>query len=200
MINLLPPDIKQDYHYGRRNHILLRWVSLMFLTLVGAMLLSGFGYLYLKQTASNYDKQIASTNQQLSAANFTKVQSQVKAISDNLKLADQVLSKEILFSELLKRLGSVTPSNTILTNLAILQAEGGIDITAQTTDYNAATQLQLNLADPKNQIFSKADIVNINCNGQSDTYKQYPCTVNLRALFATNNPFLFINDGKKAGS
>ncbi|HYH36468.1 MAG TPA: hypothetical protein VD706_03145 [Candidatus Saccharimonadales bacterium] len=47
------------------------------------------------------------------------------------------------------------------------------------------------MADPKNKIFSKADIVSITC---SDDNSDYPCTINIRALFAPNNPFLFINN------
>jgi len=125
------------------------------------------------------------------------VQKQVTDISNNLKLAVQVLSQEILFSKLLKQLASVTPRNATLTNLSISDTQKGVDITAQTANYDAATQLQINLADPKNQIFAKADIITINCG--STVGIRYPCTVNIRALFAANNPFLFIND-KKAGS
>lgn len=196
MINLLPPDTRQGYRYARRNRTLLHWISAMVISLAGAVVLAGGGYLYLQQSVHNYTNQITLSQKQLDAANFTGVQKQVKDISNNLKLVDQVLSKEILFSELLKRLGSVTPANTILTNLAITQTQGAIDITAQTASYNAATQLQINLADPKNQIFSKADIVSIDCNNANNT-SQYPCTANIRALFASNNPFLFINSGAK---
>jgi Tfp pilus assembly protein PilN len=122
----------------------------------------------------------------------------VTGISNNLKLADQVLSKEILFSKLLRQLATVTPSGALLTNISISQTTGGLEIQAITTDYTAATQLQVNLADPKNQIFSQADIESINCNGSTGN-TSYPCSVNIRTLFASNNPFLFINSGK-AGS
>jgi len=201
MINLLPPETKQTYRYARRNRQLVRWVTAATVSLLGAVLLAAGGWLYLNQSINTTTKQIADSNQQLQSQNLTGVQRQVTTISNNLKLTVQVLSKEILFSKLLKQLASVTPSDAILTNLAITQAQGGVDITAQTTNYNAATQLQVNLADPQNQIFSKADIVSISCSnsaGGANGDSQYPCTVNLRALFATNNPFLFIND--KPGS
>jgi Tfp pilus assembly protein PilN len=199
MINLLPPDLKTSYHYGRRNRTLVRWITLMSASLVAACALIGGGYLYLNQQIKTNTQQIADTNTQLSAQNITGTQKQVTNISNNLKLAVSVLSKEILFSQLLKQLASVTPNDTILTNLAITQAQGGVDITAQTANYDAATQLQVNLADPKNQIFSKADIVSISCSSSDGTplAAKYPCTATLRALFATNNPFLFINSGSK---
>ena len=197
MINLLPPETKNAYYYARRNRTLLRWVSACVFCLAGGVLLAGGGYLYLNRSITDTNRQIAYSNHQLQVQNLSSVQKQVTTISNNLKLTVQVLSQEILFSKLLKQLASVTPSNAILTNLSIGQTQGGVDITAQTADYNAATQLQVNLADPKNQIFSKADIVSIACSS-GNTSSKYPCTVTLRALFATDNPFLFINDTKAA--
>ena len=199
MINLLPPETKQAYRYARRNHTLMHWIVASAFSLAGGALLAGGGFLYLNQSISDVNKRIDSTNQQLTAQNLAGVQKQVTTISNNLKLTVQVLSQEVLFSKLLKQLASVTPNNTILTNLAISQTQTGVDITAQTTDYAAATQMQVNLADPKNQIFSKADIIGITCSGNTASSK-YPCTVTLRALFSSDNPFLFINDGKKGAN
>jgi Tfp pilus assembly protein PilN len=195
MINFLPPELKDTYRYAHRNVSLLRWAIMFGVGLVGLIVISGAGLFYLQNQTSSYTAQVDSSNASLKKQNIGSVQRQVTDISNNLKLVVQVLSREVLFSKLLTRLGAVTPANTVLTNLSIAQITGGIDITAKTTDYNAATQLQVNLADPKNQIFSKADIVSISCNDADPTAK-YPCTVTLRALFSNTNPFLFINSGK----
>jgi Tfp pilus assembly protein PilN len=199
VINLMPPELKETYRYGRRNRALAHWLTIMVFCLIGAMLLTGGGYLYLNRSINNTNQQLAESQQQLSQQHEASVQKQVTDITKNLKLATQVLSKEILFSKLLKQLGAVTPNNAVLTNLSITQAQEGVDITAETTNYAAATQLQINLADPKNKIFSQADIVSITCNSGSGNKSQYPCTVNIRALFAQNNPFLFINDTTGGG-
>jgi hypothetical protein len=90
-------------------------------------------------------------------------------------------------------MATVIPSNTILTQINIAQVQGAIDLTAITANYDTATQLQVNLQDPANKIFSKADIENIACSSQSSQDPRYPCTVTIRALFTANNPFLFIN-------
>lgn len=196
MINLLPPKTKEAYHYGRRNRILRRWLFGVSAGLIGAILLTAAGAIALRISTNDYTDQIAVTTEDLEKQNLESVQKQVTTISNNLKLVEQVLSKEILFSQLLKKLGSVTPSNVILTNLAISQTQGAIDITANTSDYNAATQMQINLAAPENQIFSKADIISITCSANAPN-GNYPCTATFRALFAENNPFLFINSGKE---
>lgn len=201
MINLLPPDIKDNYRFGRRNSRLIGWLTSIGLAFVGLALLSAGGLWYLKQEAKQYQTQISIAQQDLERQDQKQTEKQVKDISDNLKLAVQVLSKEVLFSQLLKQLAVVTPDNASLSSLTISQVQGAVDISANTTDYDAATQLQVNLADPANKIFSKADIVSINCGttaaGSTATASRYPCQVNVRALFADNNPFLFIRSNAR---
>jgi hypothetical protein len=168
------------------------------LGLIGIVVLSVAGVWYLHQAAGTYTAQAAATQAYLDAQKQTETEKKVQEMSGSLKLAVQVLSKEVLFSKLLKQLGTIIPNNATLSNLSISELQGGVDITARTTDYNAATQLQVNLADPANKIFSKADIVSITCGTSAAGSGKYPCTVVIRALFAKNNPFLFINN--KAGS
>lgn len=201
IINLLPPETKNQYRYARRNTRLVRWVVAMAFAFVGLAVISAGGIWYLHQTANAAQVQADAATASLKQQNQQEVQKQIKEIGDNIKLTVQVLSKEVLFSQLLKQIAVVTPSNAKLANLTIGQVQGGIDITANTTDYNAATQLQVNITDPANKIFSKADIVSINCSSTgtaTDTVSTYPCTVVIRALFADNNPFLFVTNAKKA--
>ena len=199
MINLLPPDIKQSYRYAHANVRLVRWVTLSIVALVGLGVIAVGGILYLQHSTDNYRGQVASTQEYLKAQDQKSTQKKITEMSNNLKLVTQVLSREVLFSKLLTRLGSVMPSNVIMENLSITQTTGAINISAKATDYQAATQVQVNLADPANEIFSKADIVSINCEGDSSSPK-YPCRILIKALFADNNPFLFINSGKDTPS
>jgi len=201
MINLLPPEVKQDYRYARRNRRLVQWSLALFGVIVGVGLITGTGLFVMNTSANTYREHIATTQKKLASDNVAEVQKQVTTISGDLKLMLAVLSKEILFSKLLERLGTLTPSDVVLTNLTISQTVSAIDVTAQTASYSAATQLQVNLSDPTNQLFSKADIVSITCaSGNAATNTKYPCVATIRAQFTQNNPFLFINGGKaKAG-
>lgn len=198
MINLLPPDIKQGYGYAHRNEQLLHWVVGFGCGIVGICLITAAGLIIMNRSINGYHQQITSTQAQLAAQKYPEVVKNVTSISNNFKLVVKVLSQEVLFSKLLTRLGNVMPKDAVLTGLAIDQVQGGINITAQTTNDYAATQVQINLADPHNNIFSKADIESITCNqGTSDpgTLKAaYPCTVSIRALFVTDSPYLFISN------
>lgn len=190
MINLLPTKLKEMYRFGRRNRHLTHWIIALAIGIVGAALITGVGYIYLNQTADNYKRQIQTSNEQLAAQNLTGVQNEVKDISNNLTLALEVLSKQVLFSELLEQLATLMPASTNLTGLSISQTEGAIDIAAEATTYEAAAQIQVNLTDPDNRLFSSADIITIGCSGEG----AYPCSVQLRALFADNSSYLFTSD------
>jgi len=194
MINLLPTEMKDGYRFARRNYHLSRWVLALVLAIVGAALLAGFGWIYINHTSDVYKNQITKSQANLKAQQYDQVQKEVKEMSNNLELSVQVLSKQILFSELLKRLGSLMPKDTKLTGLTIAQAQGGIDISASAKDQTAATQVQVNLTSDKDAVFSKVDIVSITCTYTSSD--NYPCKATFRALFAEKNPFLFISDAK----
>lgn len=193
MINLLPPAIKDSYRYARRNVLLRRWVISVIIAFVGLGVIATFGLLTLHQSTNRYNNDIAATQALFKKEQFAQTQAKVQDISSSFKLVVKVLSQEVLFSQLLKQVAATIPTSANLTGLNINQTQGALDISAIATDYNTATQVQVNLADPANKIFSKADIVSITCGNVNATNPAYPCTVNLRALFATNNPFLFVN-------
>ncbi|HLB66364.1 MAG TPA: hypothetical protein VJJ78_02095 [Candidatus Saccharimonadales bacterium] len=193
MINLLPPEVKQDISFARRNTKLLRLSGVLLTTIIGMGLITISGTFYINRSINDYTDQVNQTREQLKAKKLEETQQRIDDISGSLRLVVKVLSQEVLFSELFKQIGSVIPPNSSLTDLKIGKIEGAIDLTAVATSYNAATQVQVNLASPVNKIFDKVDIVKVSCGGSVATDPKYPCVVNIRAQFVKNNPFLFIN-------
>lgn len=191
MINLLPSDVKDNYRYARRNVVLRKWVALFAAALVGLGIITTYGLFTLQQSINDYNHQIATSQALFKKEDFAGTQQKVQDISNSFKLVVKVLSKEVLFSQLIKQIGASMPDNAVLTGLNINQVQGGIDITAEATDYKTATQVQVNLSDPANKIFSRADIESIKCEGINDP--PYHCQIAIRALFTNDNPFLFIN-------
>lgn len=195
MINLLPSHLKKEIFFGRRNSQLAQLVVVLVSTILGVYLIGLFGLFYMNQSIHNYNDQVARARESLKSQKIDEIQKEVGTISNNLKLTSQVLSREVLFSKLIQQIGAAMPANTILTDLKIATTDGAIDLTAIASDYNTATQVQVNLADPANKIFDKADILNTQC-GNTATDPKYPCTVTLRARFGKNNDFTFIGSKK----
>lgn len=199
MINLLPPQTKQDMFYGRRNIILRHWVFAFLVALAGACLIIGTGYLYLQRSIDNQTKLIEESKQRLVDQKVDETQKRLGEISANTKLVVQVLSREVLFSKLLRQIGASLPANTSLQELQIDKLQGGITLKALAKNTDAATQIQLNLADPKNGVFEKADLESINCT-PPDPEVKYPCSVQVRALFSKNNTYTYITPSTGGGT
>lgn len=191
MINLLPQDYKQTIIYARRNATLRKWILALFVGIFGVILIIGGGYIYMEQSIKNAQKEVAASQKALEEQDIEGTRKRLDEISANTKLILQVLSREILFSGLLRQLGASLPSGTALEQVKIDKVSGGITLRAVASDINSATQIQLNLEDPNNKIFQEADIESINC-GTPDSATKYPCSVQIRALFAKDNPYVYL--------
>ncbi len=191
MINLLPPEHKLKLRYGRLNSRLSHWIEVgMLLTLILVLVLLS-GWMYIDQQIKDLNHSIGVTKQQLQAQNLEKVQAQADQISQNVRLINQILSRELRFSDLISEIGKVMPPGAVLNSLTLSNKVSGVlDLSANARDYASAAQIAVNLSDPKNNLFAKVDIINISCSAGSATY---PCSANYRALFAKNTPQRFVN-------
>lgn len=196
MINLLPPAYRTDLVYARRNTQLLRWTIAACVSLLATLAILTGGYVLIQQNVKSESSKAEVAKAELQTLKLDETQKQVQEISNNTKLVTQVLSREILFSKLLKQIGSVLPANTSLQEFQVDKLQGGLSLRAGATDVQAATQLQANLQDPKNNVFEKVDLESISCSKQV-AEAAYPCTVNIRVLFLKNNPYSYFPTATK---
>lgn len=192
----MPPQSKEDVLYARRNAKLVKWITGIIIAAIGSFVIIAFGQLYLIQSTKTYARQIEEGQEKLRIQKLEETQNRVNEISSNVKLVLQVLSREILFSKVLRQVGAAIPSGAVLTQLTINKVEGGIDLTFEAKDYQTASQILINLQDPENKVFESADIEDISCDTELQANRSYLCQVSIRALFGDNSPYLFINDGK----
>jgi len=191
MINLLPPETREGILFARRNTKLLRWSMALLMGAAGVVVVIVFGLFYIDQNTKNISRQVEIGRQELKDKKLEETQKRVEDLSGSLKLVTQVLSKQILFSDLLQQAGAVMPGGSALAGLNISKVQGGIDLQAVSKDYQTASQIQVNLQDPNNKIFEKVDILGIVC-APTSTPVVYPCSGSYRAMFTKNNPFLFL--------
>lgn len=191
MINLLPPDLAQGIKLGRRNAHFRRWLFGLLLATLGLLLIVAAGWLYLDSQASMLSRESEAIRNELEAQNLTKVQAEADQITSQIKLINQVLVREVKFSELIQEIGKVMPPGTVLSGLNLENnISGGVDLTANTRDYQAAARVAANLSDPANKLFSTVDIVTVNCATSENAYK---CNAEFRALFAPDAKERFLN-------
>lgn len=198
MINLLPPEYAASIRYGRQNTKLLGWLTGLAGAILVLVVILVVGWVYMDQEGKDLQKGIDATNQQLQSQNLSRVQSDAKEITGDINVIDKILSQEIQFSGLIQQIGSLMPPGSVLGTLSLSdKVTGAIDLTANTKDYASAAQVAVNLGDPKDDLFSKVDIVNISCGNIPD--KVYQCSSTFRALFSKDaqTKYLSVPSGSK---
>ena len=198
MINLMPAEAKSAVMYARMNLRLLHWTLgclLIIVAMVATVILGGF---YIDSAKNNLGSSIEQTKTTIATQKLDKVQAQAESLSGGLKLIIQVLSKEVLFSKLLQQIGGLMPAGATLGDISLSNTvTGAIDLTANAIDYQSATQVQLNLQDPKNNLFDKVDTTSVACVdanqlSTSTTASKYKCQILVRALFKPTAAVTFL--------
>lgn len=194
MINLLPSDLKNSLTFAHHNTKLVKVIIGLSIGIAGIVIIIIAGLFYLHQETNSYKTSNKEAETVLKQQKETETIARVQDISSSLKLVVNVLSQEVLFSKLLRQVGSLMPANTALKDLRLSsQLDGGIELTAVAKDYNSATQIQVNLEQRPDTIFEKTDLVNITCKSGQDTDPAYPCQASLTAVFSKDNDFTLLN-------
>jgi hypothetical protein len=190
MINMLPGDYVDVIRHSKTGDHLTRWLFSLVAAIVGLLIILLSGWLYLDHQTKNLSQEVANGKTQLEEQDLAGVKKNAEQISKDIKVINQVLGREIRFSELIQQIGKAMPPGTILGGLTLTKVDGAIDLTASAKDYTSGAQIALNLSDPKNELFSRADIVSINCTSSDTAYK---CGVSLKALFSKSSQNKFLN-------
>lgn len=191
MIDLLPSDMKRSRTYGRRNNLLLRWNLLCLLGIIGLTVIGGAGYFFINNATLSAEKVKTQTEESIRSAKLDEAEANYTSFSNNLKTVVQILNSQVLFSELLQQIGSVTPSGTTLNSVSLTDSDNALDLSFTTSSASLAPTIQVNLEDKRNKLFEKADIIQVSC--QIDSSGSEGCGVQLRALFRSDAKFLFLN-------
>lgn len=141
MINLLPPQLKEDLRYAKVNAWLIDYVRLLILaglTLGVAFLGTDF---YLQKQLSNVDAQVA--EKQATIRQYSKIEKAASAANTRLEAIKQVSDQRTHFAELIDALSAVMPKGVVLQQLSLTGDESRpVAIDYQANSYQAAVSMR----------------------------------------------------------
>ncbi len=195
MINLMPPAAKNATLYARRNLRLLRFTIASMVIIIAMFATVILGSFYIDNAKSNLTTNIDTSKSVITTQKLEEVKSEAEEISQGVKLISQVLSKEVRFSKLLQEIGSIMPKGAVLAGIQLSnKVNGTMDLTANAIDHQSATQVQVNLEDPKNNLFEKVDTISVSCTDPEslEITSKYICHIQMRALFKQGAAVTFL--------
>jgi hypothetical protein len=197
MINLLPPDAKEEALYGRRNRKLVFIAGSICIMIVALGALTLFGQYYLSRSEKQYKNSGLIVEQRIKDQKLEESQKSLEVLAANFKTASQLLGKQILFSKLFPKLAEITPVGAYVRQVSIDDNDTYLQFEISAPTRELANQGYINVSDSKNGLFEKADLLEITCtdvseNKNSDT-STLPCKATVKALFRSDSPFLLLN-------
>ena len=156
MINLLPPETKAKRYYGHRNKSLINSIIFVVIGIAIISALFGVSYMSLSKTRESIENSIASKQSEI--ADLEKLNKEAQSISDTINTAGKLMSKQGVFVDIIKKIGSAMPSGASLShlNLSIDALNKPFEIQAFITNENQASVLQKILV--SSGVFEAADI------------------------------------------
>ncbi len=158
MINLLPPDIKQEITYSKRNAVLLHYTILagaVMIILAGALMAAR---LYLNNQIDTVSLQIQ--EKEADIAKKKDLESSAKVLNARIASIQKIQKDQAKFSVLLDDLAKNIPQGTAITSLTLTgNDKAPVQIKVKAVDYKTATSVREGIT--KSARVSAADIESI---------------------------------------
>lgn len=192
MINLLPSEVKQDIGYARRNKVLWTWIVILWLFLVAVVAIIAVGTFFISQRAGNLNRLVTISEQRVKDQNLTDYQKKAEVFSNDLNTAVKLLENQLLFSKIIRTIGSVLPPGVTLGTLDYSVEDDILTLNVEAKDQRAISTAFENISNGQqisNNLFTKADLLKVDCN--SDEQK---CTGSIVVLLNKNSEFYLLNE------
>lgn len=204
VINLLPDRVKSEIIYARKNRVLLLWLMAVAIVIAGVGGMTIFGQIFINKNIDSMQSITKTTQQRIADQDLSATQAEIKSLSDNFTTVTQLLSQQLLFSTMFAKIGNVIPQGAILSGITLSTTNTGIDIDVTATNKDIATQAFVNIDDPTNGLFEKADLESVDCTtvsaSNSAAENEYPCTADIRVTLQKNSTFYFLNSITSSGT
>ncbi len=167
MINILPPELKEQISFAKRNNRLLRLliIGLMVAILLGALMIGSLWY--VNRQITNLDQVLASRQQAANA--YQDTETKVQALESNLNILQKLLIQKTHYSALLSDLASTLPSGAYINHLVLTGDDTQpMEILLTAKSFNQAAQIRNALS--QSSRIKSADIQSITKNQDSKGY------------------------------
>lgn len=183
MINLLPPTIKEERAYGRKNISLIGYSGALLATALTTAVIMLLSLQFIGSEEPDLRKSL-----EADTARVTALEAEIKSIENiaiRLETAKKVADRSVKLSELIPQIGAVLPDGTVLNALSL---SGGIteplQLDVDLKDANLAAVLIRNLVE--SDLFEAADISSLSPRGtgtDESAGETYQFTASLTANF-----------------
>lgn len=155
MINLLPTNVKEDFSYGRRNSQIISWLLTVLFGIAILLIVATVGRLTIQTARNQAVVQKELIEQQLVSSDFKTTNDEYSEFVDGLGNVKKLYQQQILYSRLIRKLGTLLPPGAKLTSISIADKDRAIGLNFDNDTDGLGPTIQLNLTDQSKQVADK---------------------------------------------
>ncbi len=141
MINILPPELKAQINYSKRNSLLLKrlgWVWLVGILLAALVIGSLW---YANRQIMNYEQTLAARRGQ--RADYQAIEVKVQSLQANLGLIEKLLNEKTHYSNLLGDLAAALPTGSYITHMSLTgDDKKPLELAVNVDSFNRAAEVR----------------------------------------------------------
>lgn len=123
MIDLLPPHIKEQKHYGQLNRLLVHYIMAAAVTVLIISGIFASSWWLLRRNETETDSKLVTAQAQ--NAKYALAENEAKTLADRLGSIEEVQKQQTHFTNLLKEVSAVTPAGVYIYSLQVSAESGG---------------------------------------------------------------------------
>lgn len=172
MINLLPPKRLLSMRTARANTILRRYINLILIGVIVIFAALAAAFYFLSSRQQNVKTVLEDHQKKVSA--LEPLQNEAQSLSVTVDTIASLLSRNIVFSEMLRSIGANMPPGAVLTGMqfSVETADAPLVISAEVEDEGKAAILRNNLV--ASGLFTSVEIKSITRNKEEETAVTQP--------------------------
>ena len=167
MINILPPDVKQQQRFAKSNSKLLKYLALALITFGALAGLLIFSIWYGQEQVAGYEQILQARQSQREA--YQSTEQDVEKLQSNLDTIDKLLNEKTKYSALLSDLAAALPQNSYINHLVLTGDDSQpLEMLVTTDSFNRAAEVRNGLI--QSDRISSADIQSVRKDEQTKAF------------------------------
>lgn len=131
MINLIPDDIKLNTRFALKNQRLVRYMLISLGTMIAILVITGLTIFTMFQTRNNLRSDLDIKNGKIN--DLKPIEASGEKLFAKITTINELLNRQVKFSDILPQLGSAIPPNTVLIDLSLTTSDIVNDSKPKTT-------------------------------------------------------------------
>lgn len=146
MINLLPVHIKEEHRYGRKNVVIVSWLTTVIFGVIILFLVAIVGRLTIDAAKDQELTRKNAIQKELDDSDYASIEKNYADYVGDLTSVSKIYQKQVLYSRLIRKLGTLLPPGSSLSSISIGEDDKAISLNFNNEQDLLGPTIQLNLS------------------------------------------------------